>query len=137
MKKVLFFILAFVGMQVYYSCSSHSGEGKGNLVSTAEMNITIEGMTCASGCAKTIENTVAELAGVTFSKVNFDEKTATFKFDETKTTEKEIIAAIASLNEGQYKVGNVELKVIKKINEGDDATGIEAVEEKLVNDTAV
>lgn len=132
MKKAVFFVLAFVGMQVYYSCSS--GE-KGNVVANAEMNVTIEGMTCAEGCAKTIEKTVAELAGVTYSSVNFDEKKATFKFDETKITEKDILAAIAAINEGQYKVNNVEVKTEKKATE--EEANVNAVEEELVKDTAV
>ncbi len=134
MKKILFFVFAFIAMQVYYSCSSHSGEVKGNLVSSAEMTVAIEGMTCPSGCAKTIEKTVAGLAGVNYSKVNFEEKTASFKFDDTKTSEKQILDAIAALNEGQYKVSNVEINVIKNLNGGE---GVEAVEEKLVKDTAV
>ena len=127
MRKILLFILAFVGMQVYYSCSSG---GKDTVVANAEMNVTIEGMTCAEGCAKTIEKTVAELAGVTYSSVNFEEKTATFKFDETKTTEKDILAAIAAINEGQYKVNNVEVKTEKKATE--EESNVNAVEEELV-----
>ncbi len=134
MKKVLFFVLAFVGMQVYYSCSSG---GKDNVVSTAEMNITLDGMTCAEGCAKTIEKTVAALAGVTYSNVSFEDKTATFKFDDTKTNEKNILAAIAALNEGQYKVTHVEVKIEKKATEGEQDTKVEAVEEELMKDTAV
>lgn len=136
MKKILFFVAAFIGMQVYYSCSSHSGESNAGVVSTAEMNISIDGMTCASGCAKTIEKTVSGLEGVTYSKVNFEEKTASFKYDGTKTDEKKILDAIAALNEGQYKVTKVEVKVQTKT---DDANGnaIEAVEEKLAKDTAV
>ncbi len=135
MRKILPFVLAFIGMQVYYSCSNQAGEGKGNLVSTAEMNITIDGMTCASGCAKTIEKTVAALAGVTYSRVNFEENTATFKFDDSKTSEKEILEAIAALNEGQYKVTQVELKIQKKDSDGDG--DVNAVEEELIKDTVV
>jgi copper chaperone CopZ len=134
MKKILFFVLAFVGMQVYYSCSSG---GKNNVVANAEMSLTIEGMSCAEGCAKTIEKTVGELAGVTYSSVNFEDKTASFKFDETKTTEKDILAAIAALNDGQYKVNNVEVKIEKKVNEGEQEPKVNAVEEELVKDTAV
>jgi mercuric ion binding protein len=134
MKKVLFFILAFVSMQVYYSCSSG---GKDTGVSNAEMSLTIEGMSCAEGCAKVIEKTVAGLAGVTYSSVNFEEKTATFKFDETKTTEKDILAAIAALNEGQYKVNNVEVKIEKKAAEGEEDTKVDAVEEELIKDTVI
>ena len=134
MKKILFFVLAFIGMQVYYSCSSQSGSEKGNLTGGTEMSMTIEGMTCAAGCAKTIEKTVAGLAGVTFSEVNFEEKTATFKFDESKTSEREILEAIAALNEGQYKP--VAVKTVKQENET-GAPEVEAIEEALVNDTAV
>jgi periplasmic mercuric ion binding protein len=137
MKKILLFVLAFIGMQIYYSCTSQTGDGKSNLVSNSEMTVTVDGMTCESGCAKHIEKTVAELSGVTFSKVNFEEKTATFKFDDTKTTEKDILAAIASLNEGQYKVTNVEVKVEKTINEGEEEKEVDAIEEELMNDTAV
>lgn len=134
MKKILFFVLAFIAMQVYYSCSSQSGEGKANLVSTAEMNVELEGMTCPEGCAKAIEKTVAGLEGVTYSKVNFEAKTGCFKFDDTKTSEKKILEAIAALNEGQYKVSNAEVKII---NNTEDKEPVEAVEEKLMNDTAV
>ena len=132
MRKLLFFVFAFVSMQVYYSCTNHGSTNTSNLVTTAEMNIVIEGMTCADGCAKTIEKTVGELAGVTFSKVNFEEKTATFKFDDSKINDKKILEAITALNEGQYKVTNVELKIEKK-----ETNGVNAVEEKLVKDTAV
>ncbi len=137
MKNILFFVLAFIGMQMYYSCTSQTGDANSSLVSNSEMNITLDGMTCAEGCAKTIEKTVSAMAGVTYSKVNFEEKKATFKFDDSKTTEKEILDAIAALNEGQYKVTNVELKVEKTINEGEDEKEMDAIEEELMNDTAV
>lgn len=136
-KKFLLFFLAFIGMQTYYSCSNQSSGEKVGLVSNAEMNLTIEGMTCPKGCAKTIEETVAALPGVTYSKVNFEEKSAIFKYDDTKTTEKEILDAITELKEGQYKLSKVEVKIEKKINEDGNTNEIEAVEEKLIKDTAI
>lgn len=136
MRKLLFFALAFIGMQVYYSCSSNKEESKKNIVATAEMSLTIDGMTCAAGCAKTIEKIVGELAGVSESKVNFDEKTATFKFDETITSEEDILKAITSINDGQYKVNNVEVKIKKTVNEEVEEK-IDAVEKNLIKDTTI
>ena len=111
-------------------------EDKRALVSNAEMTLTIDGMMCEKGCAKTIEKTVSDLIGVTFSKVNFEEKTAIFRYDDSKTSEKEILNVIANINEGQYKISKVELKVEKKIDT-DKATYEKAVEEKLMKDTAI
>jgi mercuric ion binding protein len=44
---------------------------------------TIEGMTCAMGCAKTIEKELTNLDGVQKATVDFDKKTATVVFDKT------------------------------------------------------
>ena len=44
----------------------------------------IEGMTCAVGCAKTIEEKLAEMDGVQNAKVDFETKTATVNFDLDK-----------------------------------------------------
>lgn len=137
MKKLFFFIAAFAGMQIYFSCTNQGVEDKTGLVATAEMNISIEGMTCASGCAKKIEKTVAALKGVTYSSVNFEEQTAVFKYDDSKTSEKEILETIAKLNEGQYKVTKVEVKIEKKEGGENNENEVKAVEENLVKDTLV
>ena len=65
----------------------------------------IEGMVCAVGCAKTIEEEVGTLSGVAVSTVDFESGKAHFEFDKSKLSEKEIIAKIESLADGQYKVG--------------------------------
>jgi Cu+-exporting ATPase len=44
----------------------------------------IEGMTCAMGCAKMIENKLGNLEGVKEAKVDFENKTAVVEFDDAK-----------------------------------------------------
>ncbi|MCB9361599.1 MAG: heavy-metal-associated domain-containing protein [Flavobacteriales bacterium] len=74
----------------------------------------IEGMVCAMGCAKTIEDEVASINGVTVSDVDYDLGKAHFEFDKTQTSEADIKAKIATIADGQYKVGEwVEEEVVE------------------------
>lgn len=50
----------------------------------SKAEFTIEGMTCAMGCAKKIENKLATTEGVTSAKVDFENKIARVEFDENK-----------------------------------------------------
>lgn len=54
------------------------------VIAKAEFNI--EGMTCAIGCAKTIEKKLAKMEGVKSAKVDFDNKLAMVEYDEAKVT---------------------------------------------------
>lgn len=66
--------------------------------------VTIEGMTCEIGCAKTIESKIAKLDGVAESKVNFEGKKGTFTYDSNKISEEKIISSINGLLDGKtYK----------------------------------
>ena len=65
----------------------------------------IEGMVCAMGCAKTIEEEIGALSGVAVSTVDFETGKAHFEYDKTQLTEKDIISKIEGLADGQYKVG--------------------------------
>ena len=50
------------------------------ILAKAEFNI--EGMTCAIGCAKTIEKKLAKMEGVKSAKVDFEKKLAMVEYDE-------------------------------------------------------
>ncbi|MCX7551050.1 heavy-metal-associated domain-containing protein [Xanthomarina sp. F2636L] len=50
----------------------------------AKAEFTIEGMTCAMGCAKTIEKKMAKMEGVKSASVDFDKKLAMVEYDEAK-----------------------------------------------------
>ncbi|MBT8287695.1 MAG: heavy-metal-associated domain-containing protein [Flavobacteriaceae bacterium] len=50
----------------------------------AKAEFTIEGMTCAMGCAKSIEKKLAKMEGVKSAEVDFDRKLAMVEYDEAK-----------------------------------------------------
>lgn len=78
-------------------------------------SLNIEGMTCEVGCAGFITSKLSQMTGVLSAEVVFDKNLAKVKFDDSKITENDIIAAIQKLNEGQYKVTKVEVeKTVKK-----------------------
>lgn len=74
----------------------------------------IDGMVCAMGCAKTIQDELSATNGVASCEVNYEEKTAHIEFDESQLTESEIIALIESLADGKYKVSKSEEKVVEE-----------------------
>ena len=67
----------------------------------------IEGMTCAMGCAATIEKKLAETEGVKEAKVDFETKTATVAFDKTVNNQESITKIVEGVADGKsYKVAN-------------------------------
>ena len=75
-------------------------------------NFTINGMTCAIGCAKTIEKKLTEMNGVQKAAVDFDKKEAIVEFDATIQTPEKLTTAVESSGDGQtYKVSAMKTKV--------------------------
>ncbi|MBF4484705.1 MULTISPECIES: heavy-metal-associated domain-containing protein [unclassified Flavobacterium] len=67
----------------------------------------IEGMTCAMGCAKTIEKELSNLDGVEKATVDFDKKTATVVFDKTVQNQDSFTKVVEATGDGKtYKVLN-------------------------------
>lgn len=52
----------------------------------AKAEFTIDGMTCAIGCAATIEKKIAKMEGVKSAKVDFDTRLAMVEYNEAKVT---------------------------------------------------
>lgn len=70
-------------------------------------SFTIDGMTCAVGCAKTIEEELANLDGVDKATVDFDKKTATVSFDKTIQNPESLTKVVQETGDGKtYKVSN-------------------------------
>lgn len=68
----------------------------------------IDGMTCAMGCAKTIEEKLAKMDGVQKAAVDFETKTATVNFDLDKLEKSDLTKAVESCADGKtYKVSGV------------------------------
>lgn len=75
-------------------------------VQTASFNI--EGMTCAVGCAKTIEEELSDLEGVEKATVDFDKKLATVTFDKTVQNPESLTKVVQATGDGKtYKVSNI------------------------------
>ncbi len=65
----------------------------------------ISGMTCAFGCAKTIEQKLSKTTGIQKAVVNFDNKTAQVNYDSATITTDKIITAVQETGDGAtYKV---------------------------------
>ena len=65
----------------------------------------IEGMTCAMGCAKTIENKLAHMNGVQKATVDFDKKEATVAYDAAVLTPEKLYTTVEAAGDGAtYKV---------------------------------
>ena len=70
----------------------------------------IEGMTCAMGCAKTIEKKLADMDGVQSATVDFEAKTATVNFDLDKLKSEDLVKTTEACADGKtYKVSDVKL----------------------------
>lgn len=74
----------------------------------------IEGMTCAIGCAKTIETKLSKMDGVQKATVDFDKKEATVDYDASVVTSQKLVEAVQATGDGEtYKVSDV--KTNKKV----------------------
>lgn len=141
MNRLKFIMITMVFAAVY-ACSTQPSEpvADNNVPVTRSVlkdakepkctaKIAVEGMSCSKMCTGTIAGCLKKMDGVKSTEVYFDpeRKTgdfATVEFDDKKVTEKEMIAAIEKLNDGQYKVKSVEIVVsevsYEKIEEKSD-----------------
>lgn len=73
-------------------------------------SFTIKGMTCAIGCAKTIELELNGIDGVKTASVDFDKETATVSFDNTVLSPAKLTKVVEATADGKtYKVSNMNL----------------------------
>ncbi len=71
----------------------------------------IDGMTCEIGCARTIQSKLSKTNGVKLAEVNFSEKKGLVEYDANVITEKEIVATVEKIADGDlYKVTNTSEK---------------------------
>jgi periplasmic mercuric ion binding protein len=81
----------------------------------AMATFTIEGMTCAIGCAKTIQEKLAAIDGVQNATIDFDNKFARVEFDASKQTPELILKAVQETGDGKtYVVSNMKSEPVKK-----------------------
>lgn len=115
------FTVASCGEHSHDSDENHSHEEGSSVEISAEnllaVDYSIKGMVCSMGCAKTIEEEVAHMDGVANCTVDFESEKAHIEFDKTQLSEKEIIAQIESIADGQYKVEEYKEGKIEEIED--------------------
>lgn len=74
----------------------------------AKAEFTIEGMTCAVGCAATIQKKITKMDGVKSANVDFDTKLAMVEFNEAKVSPKSLKDAVAKVS-NSYKVSDMQV----------------------------
>ena len=112
---LLFAILLFTGCKektTETSSSTETSAPKANKEIAAanlqKASFTIEGMTCAIGCAKTIQEELSGLEGVQTATVDFEKKLATVSFDKTKQTPESLTKIVQATGDGKtYIVSNM------------------------------
>lgn len=68
----------------------------------------VEGMVCAVGCAKTIQDELSALDGVQTATVDFDKKIGTVTFDKTVQTPETLTKIVQATGDGKtYKVSDM------------------------------
>ncbi len=72
----------------------------------AKAEFTIDGMTCAMGCAKTIEKKLSKMDGVKSSVVDFDKKLAMVEYDQAKVTPALLEETVGKVSD-TYKVSDM------------------------------
>ncbi len=71
----------------------------------------IDGMTCAMGCAKTIESKLSKMNGVQKATVDFDKKQATVEFDAAVISPENLSKTVEATGDGEtYKVSGMQTK---------------------------
>ena len=72
----------------------------------AKAEFSIDGMTCAMGCAKTIEKKLAKMDGVKSAKVDFGKKIAMVEYDDAKVTQTTLEETVKETGK-MYSVNNM------------------------------
>lgn len=125
MRKVILFSIFATTINFMISCGV-SAESNPVAEQKAQVEMKVDGMVCAMGCAKYIQDKVADLDGVLSSEVNFEEGVAHFEFDENKINAAELESFIDGIHDGQY---DAEILEAKKGN-----SAAEPIEEETVSE---
>ena len=82
----------------------------------AKVKFNIDGMTCAMGCAKTIEKKMAKMDGVKSAKVDFDNELAMVEYDEAKVSPESLEGVVTKVGGGDVYI----VKNMAKVESFDD-----------------
>ncbi len=85
----------------------------------AKSEFTVEGMTCAIGCAATIEKKIAKMEGVKSAKVDFDKELAMVVYDVQKVNPDMLVETVKKTGE-TYSV--TDMKTVEEFETGETQT---------------
>jgi len=88
------------------SCSettAQSADVTQEVVKNSIMAMGIEGMTCAMGCARSIETELKNVDGVSNAVVDFESATASIEFNPSLVSEARLLAFVNDYKDGSYK----------------------------------
>ena len=121
------FLVIALSSLLFFSCKKTEVSQTTTIEKTVKVNsksiaakpeiatFTIEGMTCAVGCAKTIQDKLASMDGIQSATVDFDKKFATVEFDASKQTTDLLLKAVQETGDGKtYVVSNMKSEPLKK-----------------------
>jgi copper chaperone CopZ len=121
------FLAIALSSLLFFSCKKREVSQPTTIEKTVKVNsksvaakpeiatFTIEGMTCAVGCAKTIQDKLASMDGIQSATVDFDKKFATVEFDASKQTTDLLLKAVQETGDGKtYVVSNMKSEPLKK-----------------------
>ena len=108
--------MGFVTMAIVFSvisCSettAQSTDTTQEVVKNSLMTMSIEGMTCAMGCARAIENELKNFEGVSSAVVDFESATASVEFNSGLVSETGLIDFVNDYRDGSFKATTVAAK---------------------------
>lgn len=123
---VLFFVsfTLFACQQAVEEASAEVMEEK-----LAQVEMKVDGMVCAMGCAKFIEDKVAAHDGVTESSVDFENGVAYFTYNENAVSAEDLEKFIDEIHDGQY---DATISKKTELKESEEASSEEVEEESVV-----
>lgn len=146
MRKILFSLVISL-ITVLFACDSvdqSKAEVEADAVKTtvlaenkAEVKMEIDGMVCAMGCAKYIEDEVAGLSGVVASTVDFNSAIATFEYDKSSMSAEDIQSFINDIHDGQYKASLMQEQVDQETATEGNSQEAEVEEESSKEEGAI
>ncbi|MCF8322371.1 MAG: cation transporter [Flavobacterium sp.] len=118
MKTIKTLFISLFTTLLIWSCKEKTAETIAQGIEKKEIktenlqtaSFTVNGMTCAVGCAKTIQEELSKLEGVQKAEVNFEKKTATVSFDKTIQTPEKLTESVEKTGDGKtYTVSNLKI----------------------------
>jgi len=110
MKTKHLFLTIFFSFFILLGCKKEAPK-KVVPVLKESVALSISGMTCEIGCAKTIESKLSKKEGVLEAKVIFKDSVATIKYNANTTSKKDLIAFVDGIAGGDlYKASEANVE---------------------------